>query len=48
MVRISDVLQPVSRKRSRLSFARSRRATMIDLRPPLRGTGRRHRRPLLG
>jgi hypothetical protein len=41
-----NVLQPVHRRRSRLSFTRRRRSTMIDLRtwPPVR---RRRRRLLV-
>jgi hypothetical protein len=37
------ILQPVARRRSRLSFVRRRRATAIDLRawPPLRRRRRR-------
>jgi hypothetical protein len=38
-----NVLQPVPRRRSRLSFTRRRRSTMIDLRawPPVRRRRRR-------
>jgi hypothetical protein len=41
-----NVLQPVHRRRSRLTFTRRRRSTMIDLRtwPPVR---RRRRRLLI-
>jgi len=43
-----SALQPVRRKRSRLSFVRGQRPTMIDLRPWLPETARRRRRSLLG
>jgi len=36
LVSLGSVLQPVHRRRSRLSFARRRRAVVIDLRRPLR------------
>jgi hypothetical protein len=43
-----SVLQPVQRRRPRLSFVRGQRPTMIDLRPWLPETARRRRRSLLG
>jgi len=39
------VLQPVRRRRSRLSFGRRRRATMIDLRQSVEPTRRRRLLP---
>jgi hypothetical protein len=41
---LGDVLQPVSRKRSRLLFMRKRRGTTIDLRGWHPRTARRRRR----
>jgi hypothetical protein len=36
LVSLGSVLEPVPRRRSRLPFARRRRAVVIDLRRPIR------------
>lgn len=48
MITIGDVLQPVPRRRSKLSFVRHRRATAIDLRPWAAMRERRRKRKLMG